>query len=245
MILEGQGRDAFIVNATYGLGELLKKGDRVDFGTSIAKFAVINKSPILIDDIEQDKRFGRANRSHYSTKAFLCMPLKGSNDVFGVLTLSRKETDAPFNQEDVDVLTPFLSNAAFTYDNLNLTKLNRENRQQLGTITGICKTLGSSLRDNELLHVVLHQLRENVPFDIAVILGIQASPDHSLAVLDILSSIPFDLNRNGGYDYTGSILEGVVRQGSSLLSRKRKACSTRSTANSSSSRASNPPSSCR
>ncbi len=36
------------------------------------------------------------------------MPLKGSNDVFGVLTLSRKEMDAPFNQEDVDVLTPLL-----------------------------------------------------------------------------------------------------------------------------------------
>ena len=106
MILEGQGRDAFIVNATYGLGDLVKKGDRVDFGTSIAKFAVINKSPILIDDIEQDKRFGRGNRSHYSTKAFLCMPLKGSSDVFGVLTLSRKEMDTPFTQEDIDVLTP-------------------------------------------------------------------------------------------------------------------------------------------
>ncbi len=111
-----------------------------------------------------------------------------------------------------------MSNAAFTYDNLNLAKLNRENRQQLGTITGICKTLGSSLRDNELLHVVLHQLRENVPFDIAAILGIRGQlSDHSLEVLDILSSIPFDLNRNGGYDYSGSILEGVVRQGSSLL----------------------------
>jgi adenylate cyclase len=218
MILEGQERDAFIVNATYGLGEHVKKGDRVDFGTSIAKFAVINKSPILIDNIEQDKRFGRGNRSHYSTKAFLCMPLKGNSDVFGVLTLSRKEADMLFTQEDIDVLTPFLSNAAFTYDNLNLAKLNRENRQQLGTITGICKTLGSSLRDSELLHVILHQLRENVPFDVAVILGLQEHlPDHSLTVQDSLSSIPLDLSRNGGYDYTGSILEGVVKQGSSLL----------------------------
>ncbi|MHB9099521.1 MAG: GAF domain-containing protein, partial [Syntrophales bacterium] len=93
MILEGEDRELFTVNATYGLGELVRKGDRVDFGTSIAKFAVINKSPILIGDIEQDKRFGRGNRSHYPTKAFLCMPLRGINDVFGVLTLSRKESE--------------------------------------------------------------------------------------------------------------------------------------------------------
>ena len=218
MILEGEDREVFIVNATHGLGGLVKKGDRVDFGTSIAKFAVINKSPILVKDIEQDKRFGRANRSHYPTKAFLCMPLRGINDVFGVLTLSRKEAALPFTQEDVDVLMPFLSNAAFTYDNLNLIKLNREHRQQLLTITGICKTLGSSLRNSELLHAILHQFRKDVPFDVAVILGIQEQlPDRFFVVLNILSSIPLDLNPNGSYDYTGSIMEGVVRQGNSLL----------------------------
>ena len=41
MILDGEDREAFTVNATHGLGGLVKKGDRVDFGTSIAKFAVI------------------------------------------------------------------------------------------------------------------------------------------------------------------------------------------------------------
>jgi hypothetical protein len=89
LILEGKKRETFVVHATYGLGELVKKGDRTDFATSVAKFAVINKSPLLIDDIEQDSRFGRGNRSHYGTKSFLCMPLKGINEVFGVLTLSQ------------------------------------------------------------------------------------------------------------------------------------------------------------
>ena len=217
LILEGQKRDAFVVHATFGLGELIKEGEWVDFATSIAKFAVINKSPLLIDDIEKDSRFGRANRPHYATKAFLCMPLRGIRDVFGVLTLSRGTSDTPYTQEDVDVLAPFLSNAAFTYDNLNLMKLNRENRQQLVTIAGICKTLGSSLLNNELLHAVLHQFREDVPFNVAVVMGIQEqSPDHVI-VLDILSSIPLDISRGGSYDYTGSLLEGVIRQGSILL----------------------------
>jgi hypothetical protein len=52
LLLDGPQREAFIVQANIGLGDILQKGDRVDFKDSIAKFAVINKSPILVDDIE-------------------------------------------------------------------------------------------------------------------------------------------------------------------------------------------------
>lgn len=216
LILEGKERETFVIHATYGLGDLIKIGDRVDFATSIAKFAVINKSPLLIDDVETDNRFGRGNRAHYATKSFLCMPLKGIQEVFGVLTLSRRESDIPFTVEDTDVLTPLLSNAAFTYDNLSLMKRDRRNRQQLATVTGICKTLGSSLRNSELLHAVLHQFRDDLPFDVAVILEIRSRTPNEAGVLDILSSVPIGLARNGGYNIAGSSLEGVVRQGNIL-----------------------------
>ena len=109
LILEGKKRETFVVHATYGLGELVKKGDRTDFATSVAKFAVINKSPLIIDDIEKDSRFGRENRSHYGTKSFLCMPLKGINEVFGVLTLSRKAADIPFPATSATTMASFPS----------------------------------------------------------------------------------------------------------------------------------------
>jgi adenylate cyclase len=216
LILEGKGRESFVVHATYGLGDLVKIGDRIDFATSIAKFAVINKSPLLIGDIEKDTRFGRGNRSHYATKSFLCMPLKGIQEVFGVLTLSRSASDIPFTTEDTDILTPLLSNAAFTYDNLSLVKRDRKNRQQLATVTGISKTLGSSLRNSELLHAILNQFQEDVPFDIAVIMEIRKDIPDQAGVLDILSPIPIGLDRNGGFNFAGSSIEGVVRQGNIL-----------------------------
>jgi class 3 adenylate cyclase/GAF domain-containing protein len=216
LILEGKGRETFVVHATYGLGDLVKIGDRVDFATSVAKFAVINKSPLLIGDIEHDTRFGRGNRPHYATKSFLCMPLKGIQEVFGVLTLSRRASDIPFTSEDTDVLTPLLSNAAFTYDNLSLMKRDRQNREQLATVTEISKTLGSSLRNSELLHAILNRFQEDVPFDMAVIMEIpKETPDHA-GVLDILAPAQIGLTRNGGYNIAGSSLEGVVRQGNIL-----------------------------
>ena len=118
LILERARREAFIVHAAIGHGEALQIGDRINFNKSIAKFAVINKSPLLVDDIENDDRFGRKSRDRYGTKSFLCMPLKGINEVFGVLTISRRQSSQPFTLADAEVLTPLLCNAAFTYDNL-------------------------------------------------------------------------------------------------------------------------------
>ncbi len=216
MIMEGKDRETFVIHATYGLGDLVKIGDRVDFATSIAKYAVINKSPLLVNDIEKDNRFGRGNRPHYATKSFLCMPLKGIQEVFGVLTLSHRALDIPFTQEDTDVLTPLLSNAAFTYDNLGLMKRDRQNRRQLATVAGICKTLGSSLRNGELLHAILHQFRDDIPFEVAVIMEIRKETPDQAGILDILSSVPIALTRSQGYNIVGSLLEGVVRQGNIL-----------------------------
>jgi class 3 adenylate cyclase/GAF domain-containing protein len=213
MILEGKSRETFVVHATYGLGDLLKIGDRIDFATSIAKFAVINKSPLLINDIENDNRFGRGNRPHYASKSFLCMPIKGMQEVFGVLTLSRRESNVPLTAEDTDVLTPLLSNAAFTYDNLNLIRQEKLNRHRIASVTSVCKTLGSSLRDGELLHALLTQFREDLPFDMAVILGLRAEMPDQAVVLDFLSPTPIGLARNCVYGLSGSLLEAVIRQG--------------------------------
>jgi len=90
MILERPKRDAFVIETSIGLGDAAPKGLRIAFADSIAKHAVINKAPLLVEDIESDMRFGRRSRPQYATKSFICMPLKTINDVIGVVTLSRR-----------------------------------------------------------------------------------------------------------------------------------------------------------
>ncbi|MCK5267589.1 MAG: GAF domain-containing protein, partial [Spirochaetes bacterium] len=76
LTLEKGDKKEFVVKASVGLGEYVKLGDRIEFETSIAKYAVINKSPLIVKDVEKDRRFGRTNLSHYGTKSFVCMPIK-------------------------------------------------------------------------------------------------------------------------------------------------------------------------
>jgi hypothetical protein len=123
LILENTPHKHFIVKANIGNTEHLTIGDTVDFRTSIAKYAVINKAPFLIENIEEDTRLGRLrNNPQYGSKSFVCIPIKTIKDIIGVMTLSRKSDPAIFTHQEVEGLIPLVSNAAFTYENLRLLK---------------------------------------------------------------------------------------------------------------------------
>jgi len=217
LILENPKRNVFIVEATIGQGEHVKRGDRIDYADSIAKYAVINKSPLLVEDIETDIRFGRRSRSQYATKSFICMPLKTISDVIGVLTISRRKSDIPFTQADVDVLTPLLGNAAFTYDNLRLLKENEESKQLLKSLESISKTLNSSLRGSELFQSIFREVRENIPYESAIILGIDKDAPDRLFVVDFLTFTSAGISRGNSYVFAGSLFDKVSKQQSTLI----------------------------
>jgi len=217
MVLEQPKRENFILQAAIGQAEMMRKGERIPFADSLAKYAVINKSPLLVEDIEKDIRFGRPNSRHYGTKSFLCMPLKGIKEVIGVLSLSRHSSNLPFTQEDVEVLSPLLSGAAFTYDNLGLLKKNEAKDQHLKVWDNINGILSSSLRANEMLNAILKQIQVDIPFDLAVILlESENSPCH-MSLLTLQAEIPTVLSSGADYECDGTSIDRVLKQGASLL----------------------------
>jgi len=217
LILDGPQRETFVVHATIGLGDYLKKGDRGGFADSIAKFAVINRSPLLINDVESDMRFARQNRPQYGTKSFLVMPLKGIHDVFGVLTVSRRESEVLFSDEDVDVLSPLLSNAAFTYDSLLLVREKEEKNKKLKMIEGVLKLVASSLRGSELFQTILSRIQYDIPYDLAVIMIRDETIENQIFILDYHASVPASLSKNTSISYGGSVMDRAIRQENTLF----------------------------
>ena len=208
---------SFIVKATVGLGKFVKSGDHIDFETSIAKYAVINKSPLVVEDIERDSRFGRANLAHYGTKSFVCMPIKTSKEIFGVLTISSKTNNRVYTQDDVEVLTPLLSNAAFTYENLRLIKENEQSALYVKSIEKIFKILNSSFRDSELIHAVLSEVQSVIPFDISILMTTSdCNPGH-IKVFDMLVKGPSNITKGSRYPYKNSVIGKVFKQETTLI----------------------------
>ena len=217
LILNKRGRKSFTVKASAGLGEFIKLGDRIDFDSSIAKYAVLNKSPLLVTDVEKDRRFGRSNLPQYGTKSFVCMPIKTSKDIIGVLNLSSKDSSKIYSQEDVDALTPLLSNAAFTYENLKLLKENEAVWVQLRSIEKIFKIINSSFRDSELLQAVLNEIRSVVPFQIALVLTRSKHRLDSMTVFDLMTSGPSNLAKGGKYPFKNTIIEKMFKQEATII----------------------------
>lgn len=207
----------FIVKATMGLGKFVKSGDQIDFETSIAKYAVINKSPLVVDDIEKDKRFGRANSAHYGTKSFVCMPIKSSKEIIGVLTISSRNNSRVYTHSDIEVLTPLLSNAAFTYENLRLLKENEQGAAYTKFIEKVFKLFNSSFSEGELIRALLNEIHSVVAYDFSVALTINKSKPDSLTVSDFFSNGPCNMVKGRSYAYAGSIVETALKQETTLV----------------------------
>jgi len=216
LVVDDVKRDHFVVEAAIGQ-EFVKKGDLVDFELSIAKYAVINKSPLLVEDIERDIRFGRPSRPHYATKSFICMPLKTAREVIGVITLSRRREEAVFTHEDVDVLTPLVSTAAFTYDNLRLLRENRERNELFQALAEVFEDLNSSLRGSELLHSLFRALRRIVPCGSLILLSREGEEPYRLRVVDALSFDRGAPERGAEFSARESIFERVIKRQGTLV----------------------------
>jgi class 3 adenylate cyclase/putative methionine-R-sulfoxide reductase with GAF domain len=217
LTLEKNGSKSFVVKATVGLGKFVKAGDHIDFETSIAKYAVINKSPLVVEDIEKDKRFGRANMAHYGSKSFVCMPIKSSKEIIGVLTISSRNNSKIYTHSDIEVLTPLLSNAAFTYENLRLLKENERGALYQKFIEKIFKLFNSSFRDNELIRAVLNEIHSVVSYDLAIVLTKNLSKPDYLTISDFISNNPSPIVRGSSYSYHGSMIEKVFKHETALV----------------------------
>ena len=218
LTLETNGSKSFVVKATMGLGKFVSAGDRIDFETSIAKYAVINKSPLVVEDIEKDKRFGRANMAHYGSKSFVCMPIKTSKQIIGVLTISSRNSNKIYTHSDIEVLTPLLSNAAFTYENLRLLKENERGAVYQKFIGKIFELFNSSFRDNELIRAVLNEIHSVVAYDFAIVMNKHASKANYLTVSDFISNHQSPIVKGSSYACQGSMVEKVFKQETALVS---------------------------
>jgi class 3 adenylate cyclase/putative methionine-R-sulfoxide reductase with GAF domain len=213
MLLEGPDNARFQVRAAIGLEQWVKTHSHVPFESSIAKYAVLNKAAMVVDDVEKDTRFGRANRPHYGTKAFICLPIKTSRAIIGVLTISRKANDQPYHPEAVRALEPLISNAAFTYGNLLLMSGEARKITYLKAIAGILEIFHSTLQGDEMLRACLNEIHTVVPFEAAFLFLRDPKRIQEWVVHETVATAPAAMAKGDRHFIAeGSLLDRLMRQ---------------------------------
>lgn len=104
------------IAAVKGMTSSLANSMSVSFGEGIAGRVAKSGFPMLVNDIERDKRVAFKNRPRYKTKSFLCLPLEVEDRVVGVLNLADKANACNFTETDLNLVKSFTHHAVSMID---------------------------------------------------------------------------------------------------------------------------------
>jgi len=108
--------DVLLLEAKMGISEGVTEKLRINRGEGIAGKVVELGEPLLVENLENDPRIKQKNRQHYKTRSFVSVPLKIEDRIIGVLNLSDKTSGEAFNEEDLDLVQSFASQAAIVME---------------------------------------------------------------------------------------------------------------------------------
>ena len=83
----------------------------VTFGEGIAGHVAKSGFPMVVNDIERDKRVAYRNRPRFKTKSFISLPLVSGDRMIGVLNLADKINGNSFTEQDLDRVKTFTGHA--------------------------------------------------------------------------------------------------------------------------------------
>ncbi|NCC23752.1 MAG: GAF domain-containing protein [Deltaproteobacteria bacterium] len=97
---------------------------------SVSGYVSVHLEPLLVEDINQDLRFGRRGGS-YQTDSLLCVPLlsEHGNGLLGVVNASDREDDESFTVGDLDLMVGYARIVAPMVENVCLLERVRQEKE--------------------------------------------------------------------------------------------------------------------
>jgi len=113
------------------LNEKIRKETRLAVGEGISGWVVEHKQPVIvIDRADKDPRFKHI-KGREGIKSAIVIPLQKTDNVLGVLNISRINIIENFNKGDLQKANIFASMVSFALENANLFKELQEVREEL------------------------------------------------------------------------------------------------------------------
>lgn len=104
LILVDPDRGDLFIAASMGHDPLDVTGRRTTLRSGVAGAVAAWGRPVLVENIETDRRFRRLNHPQYHTKSLLCVPLRVEGEVVGVVNANNKMNGESFDEDDLALL---------------------------------------------------------------------------------------------------------------------------------------------
>jgi GAF domain-containing protein len=130
---------------------------RVKLGEGIAGMVALNRSNVLVEDIEKDKRFKRIRRDRYKTKSFISCSIISRDKLFGVININDKKNGTPFTEDELNLVNAIADQAAIAFENAFLINQLRSKAAELEELNR--KLIETDLNKTEFITRISHELR--------------------------------------------------------------------------------------
>ncbi len=104
LVLVDPDRGDLFVAASVGHDGGAVTGRRTTLRSGVAGSVAAWGRPLLVENIETDRRFRRLNHPQYWTKSLLCVPLRVEGEVIGVINANNKASGESFDEDDLALL---------------------------------------------------------------------------------------------------------------------------------------------
>lgn len=119
MLLEADGM--LHIASARGLDVDVANRVRVASGEGISGHVVATKEPVLITNIDKDRRFTSLDAGHkYKNQSLLSVPIFIRDALVGVINVNNKVSGAPFDLDDQSLLMTIASQVALAMENFDL-----------------------------------------------------------------------------------------------------------------------------
>jgi GAF domain-containing protein len=118
ILLLDEATDELVFEAVAGYGEDDLLGMRFPSGTGIAGWVLSTRTPLILDDVQNDPRFAKdfAAGTGYVPKGLMAVPLLFDERVLGVLEVLDRPQQSTFSLQEMELLGLFANQAAIALD---------------------------------------------------------------------------------------------------------------------------------
>ncbi|HEU0245790.1 MAG TPA: GAF domain-containing protein [Gaiellaceae bacterium] len=140
VLLLDEETEELVFEAVVGQGEDTLLGTRFPAGKGIAGWVLATRTPLVIEDVQQDPRFAKdvAQDTGYVPSGLMAAPLLHDERALGVLSVLDRPEQSLFSLQEMELLGLFANQAAIAVDLLLRTRraerLLDSDREELGVV---------------------------------------------------------------------------------------------------------------
>ena len=168
-LLEPNGRE-IVIRAAVGAGADAVRGLRLPSNKGIIGWVATQEKPALVPDVTKDDRFyGDIDKdSGFSTQSIMCVPMRASGKVIGVIELMNMRADY-LSDGGLKILGVIADHAALAIENARLLARTRQQAEEQAIVFGTMAIVTSDLALDTVLEAVSRQMVEALNADLCII----------------------------------------------------------------------------